>query len=400
MSSTAPARWDLVRLGWGAYVVYYLGRLNLSVAVPTLGTDRGLDGVEIGALTAGFFWVYSVGGVVAGGLADRYGPRLLVALGLAGSAAANVVFGLSTSWVVLLAAWTVNGWFQSMGWAPLIGSIPRWVPAKSVDRVGATFGSSFVVGSALALAVGGVLLSLRGLTAAFLGPAVIMSMMAMLWWTVSRGTGSAESTRRQRSAEGGPATATRTLILLLPVALVGLVYVAMLVWIPLYLVDVHGLSVAAAGIASALLAAVGIVGPWLGGAWFARLPRDRAPIKVAPLLAGTAISLGVVPALDSALVPAMAALALGSALVAATSSIVLGGFAMVRAGGRVATFGGLLALVFNLGGGVGGPVVGRVLERASWRGVFTTLAAAMMLAVAILVLPTPQRRVKPVTDAS
>ena len=401
MNGTAPPRWDLVRLGWAAYVVYYLGRLNFSVAIPTLGAERGLDSVEIGALTAGFFWVYSVGGVVAGGLADRWGPRLLVGLGLAGSAAANVVFGLSASWGVLLVAWTLNGWFQSMGWAPLIGSIPRWVPADSVDRVGATFGSSFVAGSALALAVGGVLLSVSGLTAAFVGPAVIMVTMAIVWWTVSRGANPVRAVPpRQRSAGAGRATITRGLLLLVTVALVGLVYVAMLVWIPLYLVDVHGLSVGSAGTVAALVAAVGIVGPWVGGSWFGRLPRDRAHMLVAQLLAGTAVSLALVPVLDSALVPAIAMSALASALVAATSSIVLGGFAVSTAKGRVATFGGLLALVFNLGGGAGGPLLGRVLQRGSWPAAFITLAAAMMLAVAPLALSTSRRGSKPVVEAT
>ena len=62
------------------------------MAVPRLGEEAGFDAAEIGALAAGFFWVYSLSAVPVGRVADRAGARWLVGLGLAGSGAMNLIF--------------------------------------------------------------------------------------------------------------------------------------------------------------------------------------------------------------------------------------------------------------------------------------------------------------------
>ena len=52
----APAtRWGLIVAGWSVYAIYYLGRVNFSIAVPGLGEEQDLDAIRVGALTAGVF---------------------------------------------------------------------------------------------------------------------------------------------------------------------------------------------------------------------------------------------------------------------------------------------------------------------------------------------------------
>lgn len=385
MSVESP-RWGLVGLGWVAYATYYLGRVNLSVAVPALESERGLGASEVGLLASAFFWVYALGGVATGRLADRFGSRLLVAGGLLGSAAANLVFGLSTTWTVLLIAWSLNGVFQAMGWSPLLGALPSWVPAESVERVAVILGSSFVAGSALGLAGAGLFVGSSGVVGVFVGPAVVMAAMAGIWLWAARGSVEESKRRGVPYLEGEPigTAIVRTGRLWPIVAIVGLVYVATLVWIPMYLVDVHGMSPGGAGAVSAMLAGVGIVGSAGASRWFRGVgPRHR---RLGLVLGAAALCFGSIPTVDRSLVAACVLLVACSVLVAAGASVVLGGFAVSGPRIGVATAGGMLALVFNVGGAVGSPVIGRLVDRAWWPAVFAVLAGALGIGMLLLLM--------------
>lgn len=376
-------RWGLLGLGLFTYGVYYLGRVNLAVATPLLQSERGLSAGDIGLLAVAFFWVYAVGGVAVGIAADRFGSGLLVAGGLVGSAAANLVFGLSDLWLAMLAAWTFNGAFQAMGWSPLVGGLNKWVPAERAESAAMVLGASFVVGSTLGLGVGSALVEWGGIEGAFIGPCVAMAGMGVIWWRVD--SAERDRARPHRGLSDVVWSLTGTVRLWPVVGLVGLVYVAIVIWLPLYLVDVHGLTAGRAGSIAAVLIGVGVVGPVVAGRWLDENSTRRR--RHAAILATASVCLGVVVVGNLALAVVWVPLAAGGLLVAASASVVLGGFAFSSPGSGVATVSGVLALVFNLGGGLGSVLIGRLVDRSDWDGVFALLAAALAGGAVLEVTP-------------
>ena len=183
LPTPAATRWGLVASGWSVYALYYLGRVSFSVAVPGLENEAGLDAAEIGTLAAGFFWVYSLSAVPIGRLADRFGARALVGLGLVGSGLLNAALVLgSGDFRLALVIWSANGVFQAMGWTPLVGALGRWVEAGRSARVIASFGSCFVAGTALTFAVGGFIIERGGVEAVFLAAALVLVPIGVAWW--------------------------------------------------------------------------------------------------------------------------------------------------------------------------------------------------------------------------
>lgn len=74
----------LIVLAWVAYAAYYLGRVNLAIALPAIQSELGLTAAQVGLFGTLFFWVYAVGQLVNGRLGDRFSPRRFVLIGLWG----------------------------------------------------------------------------------------------------------------------------------------------------------------------------------------------------------------------------------------------------------------------------------------------------------------------------
>lgn len=375
LPTPSATRWGLVASGWSVYALYYLGRVNFSVAVPRLEDEAGMSTTEIGALAAGFFWVYSLSAVPVGRLADRFGARTLVGLGLVGSGVLNAAFVAgSGDFRLALVIWSANGVFQAMGWTPLAGALGRWVEAGRSARVIASFGSCFVAGTALTFAVGGFIIERGGVDAVFLAAFLVLVPVGVVWWIGVRDR-VPEASPADRAA-GSVAAAIR---LVPPAAALGVAYVALIVWTPTYFVEVHGVSVGRAGLLSSVMPAVSIVVTIALGRWFLRIPHGPgAIVRGGTVLLVTAAALATVST-TAGLWSGFAAVAAATAMVGASSSVVLGLYPRVGSAGAVSLTSGVFALTFNLGGGAGSPLMGRLVGQDDWDAAFLFLAGSVLV---------------------
>lgn len=131
--SRQPGEGAVVWTLWLTYGAFYFCRTNISVAVPgmTAATSvggLGLSTTDVGWILASLKIAYGVGQFFNGQFAERLSPRLMLAIGMFGSAALNVLFGLGTSFYFLLFVWATNGFFQSLGWTPCVRIVANWVP--------------------------------------------------------------------------------------------------------------------------------------------------------------------------------------------------------------------------------------------------------------------------------
>lgn len=108
------------------YLFYYTGRQTLGFAVAGIQHDFGFSKYEIGWISATMLWCYAAGQFVNGNLGDKVGGKVMMILGALLSLAANWVFSFGHSYMFFLVVWGLNGYFQSMGFAPGSRLLSNW----------------------------------------------------------------------------------------------------------------------------------------------------------------------------------------------------------------------------------------------------------------------------------
>jgi sugar phosphate permease len=108
------------------YLFYYTGRQTLGFAVAGIQHDYGLSKYEIGWISATMLWCYAGGQFINGNLGDKLGGKTMMIAGALLSLAANWIFSFGHTFLYFLLAWGLNGYFQSMGFAPGSRLLSNW----------------------------------------------------------------------------------------------------------------------------------------------------------------------------------------------------------------------------------------------------------------------------------
>lgn len=329
VSSTAGARASLDRAFsywrprifvtlWVTYASYYLCRVNFSVALPGMMNELGYSKAALGAVGTAFFWTYALGQFINGQLADKFGARKLIALGLLGSAVVNVLMGFNPGLGAVMILWGLNGYLQATGWAPSVKTLANWFPTGQRGKVSGLFGSCYQAGNAIGWVLAGLLVAHFGWRAAFWVPGLILIPSAAHWYVRIRN--SPESTglppietyerHGERADRATTANATGDVSLLSGEKHLGLGYTlgktvgngrmwvvacafffvdivryGFLLWAPTYLFETQKAGIAKAALTAAVMPLAGALGAFFSGWATDRYFRSRrAPIVTLNLL--------------------------------------------------------------------------------------------------------------------
>ncbi len=164
---------------WLTYGAFYFCRTNISAAVPGMTASvseggLGLSTEQVGYILGSLKLTYGLGQAVNGQLAERFSPRQLLTLGMFGSAALNIVFGLSTGFYFLLFVWASNGYMQSLGWTPSMRVAANWIPVLRRGRAIGLIGTGYQVTLGLTYVVAGLAAQSLGWRAALYVPSALL----------------------------------------------------------------------------------------------------------------------------------------------------------------------------------------------------------------------------------
>ena len=384
----------IVTLSWITYGAYYLGRVNISTALPAIQEDLGLSKGNVGLITTGLFWAYALGQLINGPLGDRVSPRKFIFVGLMGSGLINIVFGSLSIWWILLVLWSINGYLQATGWGPTLRTLANWLTAEQRTRVSGVFGTSFVVGNALTWLLSGWLVAQYGWRQAFWIPGVLMIIMALIWRTYARDHPNESSGAPDQSTPQEPILAgilpnlRRIWTLAIASICLGFAFVTLLIWMPTFFVEVGGLDIQRAASVSSLLPIAGIAGTLLVGWISGRFWIGREGKGLALVLALLAVAFITFPVWSGSLVSNIIMLMVIGAGANGATSLLLSTMALVHGGQENASrTAGLVDFSFNIGGGLSGFLVGALLDTQSWSVIFMTLAAASLVSAVFVILP-------------
>lgn len=184
------------------YVVFYLCKKNIAVALPGLSTAFGYTNTELGLLGSSLYLTYGIGKFVNGVFADSSDVRKFMPTALILSAVANICFLLSAllitpghasffglpSGTILLWLfaffWGANGWFQSAGFPAVAKSLTYWFSNSERGTKWALWSCSHQVGTFLSVIVSGFLVAHYGWKMAFAVPSVFAIFVAI--WLFDR----------------------------------------------------------------------------------------------------------------------------------------------------------------------------------------------------------------------
>ena len=167
------------------YATFYLVRKNLSMAMPDLQLNLGITKAELGIFLTLHGLIYGVSKFLSGFAADKFSSRHMLVTVLLLCSICNILFGISSSVIVLGICWVFNGLFQGMGFPPIARLLTHWIPPKELATKMAWWNTSHSIGAGSAVIVCGYLVSF-GWRWCFLIPAAMALVGVVFSWFAIR----------------------------------------------------------------------------------------------------------------------------------------------------------------------------------------------------------------------
>lgn len=164
------------------YATFYFVRKNLSIAMPVMENSLGIKKVQLGLFLTMHGLLYGVSKFANGFLGDRANARVLMVTGLAMSAILNVLFGFSSTVIALGVIWTLNGWFQGMGFPPCARLLTNWFSPKQLATKMSIWNMSHPIGGGLIVIICGYLVGINWRLAFFIPAGIAFVCAAFLWF--------------------------------------------------------------------------------------------------------------------------------------------------------------------------------------------------------------------------
>ncbi|MGE0387090.1 MAG: ACS family MFS transporter [Gammaproteobacteria bacterium] len=269
-----PRRYTLVLLCFAASFICYIDRVNLSVAILPMQDEFGWSDTTKGLVMSSFFVGYLLLQVAGGWLAGRYGGRRVLGLAVIWWSAFTMLTpaGAFASLGILFAVRAALGLGEAAAYPATVSLYGRWVPPAERTRAMTIMLSGVPAGTLFGLMTTGWIIDHLGWPAVFYAFGVVGFAWAIVWFAMvsddpSRDPRVAPAERALIAAQclpPGPAPQVPWRRLLSSPAVLALIFnhfcsnwtlYIMLAWLPSYFRDAHHVSVASAGLRSAL--------PWL-----------------------------------------------------------------------------------------------------------------------------------------
>lgn len=300
-------RYRIFAITWLAYAGFYLCRRNFSVVMPLLQRDLGYTNFQLANIIFGYSLFYSLGQFVFGPLADRFGSRLTVFVGLLLSIGATVLMGFMPTMVILTVLCCANGVGQSAGWPGLVKNMAPWFRRQERGVVMGWWTTNYVLGGFLAT-VFATFVATRPWTGAgtgwqrgFWAPAALLLVITIVFAAFDRDrpsdAGLPEIEETTQESHSQAATARQGWIffkmlgdpgvwtIAVGCALSKMIRYSFLFWLPLYMTQKLKYSAGQAGYTSSIYEFVGFTGAILAGYISDKFMQARR-IPVASLMFG------------------------------------------------------------------------------------------------------------------
>jgi MFS family permease len=290
--------WLVVALLWAIWLINYLDRQVIFSVFPLIKTEFKPSDFELGLVSTSFLWVYAFASPLAGYLADRFGSKAIIVISLLVWSAVTWATGHVRTFPELLLARGLMGISEACYLPAGLALIAAWHGSSTRSTATGIHYSGGYIGMILGGALGGWLGAHYGWRFAFVCMGTIGVLYAVIVFLLLR------DRPVETGAEGGADPIRQSFISTLGALFRAPNYTPMFTvfaaisignwivytWLPLYLNERFGMSLAEAGFTATFYLQPGSgVGILLGGrisdAWSASNSRARILTQAAGLAA-------------------------------------------------------------------------------------------------------------------
>ena len=130
---------------WLSYAGFYFCRKPFFIAKPALAEELSWDPSLLGFIGSAYLITYTIGQFIMGWAGSKWGPRILLLLGMAVSIAVNFLFGITNSWITFSLLMMINGFAQSTGWSNNAAAMAPWFSRKERGTVMGFWATSYQI---------------------------------------------------------------------------------------------------------------------------------------------------------------------------------------------------------------------------------------------------------------
>jgi ACS family sodium-dependent inorganic phosphate cotransporter len=175
-----PRRYTLVLLSFGAVFICYMDRVNISVAIIPMAAELGWNPATQGTVLSAFFVGYLATQVLGGRLADRFGGKVVLGIGVLSWSLFTMLTPVAAfaGFTALLFARVGMGIGEGVTFPSIYSLFGRWLPkAESARAIGVVF-SAIPLGSVFALLITPIVVIRWGWSWAFYS----FGAVGVVWW--------------------------------------------------------------------------------------------------------------------------------------------------------------------------------------------------------------------------
>ena len=376
-------------LVWLAYAATYLLRKPLGVVKADLGAELGVGKAGLGWCDTALVLPYAAVQILWPGLADRFGPRRVLATCLALGALATLLTYSAAGIGTFCLGLALTGGVLAPAWPACTKLLGLWFQDSRLNSIFGIINTATYSGGLGGTALAAALLAHSGWRSVGTPPALAAlatALLLALLLATPQEQGITVPDKAATSPDKPAAAAPMSELARLPAvpelaaAMFCLKFVrySLYMWLPLYLLEELGYTKLEAGLASTVFDLGGILGSPLLGLALDRWYRE-APLAgvTRVMVAGTFAMAAFVLTARLGVAANLACLLVVGAANCGPDSILAGSVSMEvgerAGGGQGAGVTSLVNGVGNLGGMVEGPLVGAVWGLGGWAAVLPIL---------------------------
>lgn len=188
------------------YTIAYFDRVNIGMALPSMGKDLGLSPSQEGFVAGVFFWGYLISFVATGWLAPRFGAKRTILCALLGWGFSSMATGLVDNVYQLATMRFLMGLSEGPVWSSMALLLSQWFLRSERGRAFGFWNLSIPLGALLSGPISGFVLAHSNWHTMFVLEGLPAWIWAIVWWkTIPRDIDSARwlpADERDRLKEG------------------------------------------------------------------------------------------------------------------------------------------------------------------------------------------------------
>lgn len=407
-SAATKFRWVVGTMLFFAAALNYIDRAALPVVAPMVSKELGIDTAHLGLIFSIFFVGYAVFNFVGGFAADKFGPKRVYGIAMAGWSVFSGLTAIVTGFWQLMIFRIIFGLAEGPMGSVSNKTVRDWFPRQEAGFVvGMATSGGNLAGAAVAAPLMGFIALSFGWRMAFLVTLVLGAIWLVPWLTLvsDRPAGNKRVSAQELAhieqgrqivvveAEEGHKLSwylTSASILVIAFAFFAANYTQYLLlsWLPSYLISARHLDIKSMSIVAAIPWIAGLVGCFLGGlicdrlvAWIGNPVLGRKIFLIVTLLLN---ALGFVAVMFVS--TTTQAVGLMSFVLFIEGMIPLACWALVQelvTGSRVGGVGGFVHFLSNTAGMIGPAATGYVIQYGGGYNTAFALAAGIAAVAAI-----------------